>query len=210
MSTNSERVANSRKRQKERMVYVMGGKCQICGYDKCIEALDFHHINPEEKDFQISSGNTKGWDKVCKELQKCAMLCANCHRELHANLLKDIELYSPYDEDKANEIKKKIEDLRTHKVCYCKSCGKEISSKTKTGYCADCLKKPKVKTILQSNVVRPNREELKSKIREQSFCSIGKEYNVTDNAVRKWCVKYNLPKTKKEINSYTDEEWKNI
>lgn len=51
------------------------------------------------------------------------------------------------------------------------------------------------------------REELKNLIRTTSFVEIGKMYNVTDNAIRKWCDKENLPRTKKEINSYSDEEW---
>ena len=51
------------------------------------------------------------------------------------------------------------------------------------------------------------REELKKKIRTQSFLSIGKEFGISDNAIRKWCDKFNLPRTKKEIKSYSDKEW---
>ena len=47
-------------------------------------------------------------------------------------------------------------------------------------------------------------------IRVEAFTSIAKRFGVSDNAIRKWCDKYNLPRTKKEINSYTDEEWNNI
>ena len=54
------------------------------------------------------------------------------------------------------------------------------------------------------------REELKEMIRILPFTYIGQEYQVSDNAVRKWCVKFGLPKTKKEINSYSDEEWDKI
>lgn len=54
------------------------------------------------------------------------------------------------------------------------------------------------------------RELLKSLIRTMPFTQIGKEFNVTDNAIRKWCDKYKLPRTKKEINKYTDEEWERI
>ncbi len=63
------------------------GKCQRCGYDRCIEALEFHHMDPTKKDFSISSkGYTRSWKRVQKELDKCVMLCANCHRETHAEL----------------------------------------------------------------------------------------------------------------------------
>jgi len=46
--------------------------------------LEFHHINKDEKDFAIGSGNTKSWSDIKKELDKCVLLCANCHREVHS------------------------------------------------------------------------------------------------------------------------------
>mgnify|MGYP000644676537 CR=1 FL=1 len=68
---------------KQKAVEYLGGKCSICGYNKCNRALDFHHINPEEKDNTISSLYNYSWDNIKKELDKCILLCANCHRELH-------------------------------------------------------------------------------------------------------------------------------
>lgn len=62
----------------------------------------------------------------------------------------------------------------------------------------------------QQRVSRPSREELKKEIRENSFVALGREYGVSDNAIRKWCVRLNLPKTKKEINSFSNEEWQVI
>jgi len=62
-----------------------GGKCIVCGYNKCTWALEFHHIDPKEKEFSISDkGYTRSWDKVKIELDKCVLLCANCHREVEA------------------------------------------------------------------------------------------------------------------------------
>ena len=81
-------VKNSRERLKKRMVYVMGDKCQCCGYDKCISALEFHHINPEEKKFTFSANTNRGWATVVPELKKCVLVCANCHREIHSGLIK--------------------------------------------------------------------------------------------------------------------------
>ena len=61
-----------------------GGKCAKCGYDKCQRALSFHHINPKEKDFDLSSkGLTRSWERIKKEIDKCVLLCANCHMEVH-------------------------------------------------------------------------------------------------------------------------------
>ena len=64
-----------------------GGRCQICGYNRCMEAMEFHHFSSSGKDFGISEkGYTRSWEKVKEELDKCVMLCANCHREVHTGL----------------------------------------------------------------------------------------------------------------------------
>lgn len=81
----------------------------------------------------------------------------------------------------------------------CCDCGIKILSTSIR--CSDCNKKANKKVLPLS------REELKQLIRTTSFLQIGKNFNVSDNAIRKWCKKVNLPSTKKEINSYSDEEW---
>ena len=76
-----------RKKIREMAVEHKGGKCEICGYDRCIDALEFHHNDHSDKKFGISAkGYTRSWKSVVEELDKCVMLCANCHRELHARL----------------------------------------------------------------------------------------------------------------------------
>jgi hypothetical protein len=80
-------VINWKKDKKKKLIEYKGGKCQICGYNKCEQALDFHHINPKEKDFDISS-NSYSFDKMKKEADKCALLCATCHREVHTGIVK--------------------------------------------------------------------------------------------------------------------------
>lgn len=62
-----------------------GGKCIKCGYDKCIKALEFHHLDPSKKDFTISNDHFKLLDAV-NESKKCVLICSNCHKELHDNL----------------------------------------------------------------------------------------------------------------------------
>ena len=80
-------VSKRRKKLREMAIEYKGGKCAICGYDSCIEALEFHHKDVNGKDFGISkSGITRSWEKIKAEIDKCALVCANCHRELHANL----------------------------------------------------------------------------------------------------------------------------
>lgn len=83
-----EAVQRRRDKVKQLAVEYKGGKCAICGYDKYIGALDFHHLDPEQKDFGISSkGYTRGIETVKRELDKCILVCANCHREIHAGLI---------------------------------------------------------------------------------------------------------------------------
>ena len=63
----------------------LGGRCIKCGYDKCLKALEFHHLDPSKKDFTISNDHFKLKEAV-EEVKKCILICSNCHKELHDNL----------------------------------------------------------------------------------------------------------------------------
>lgn len=78
-------------KMKERCVEYKGGQCNNCGYNKSLRALVFHHVNPSKKEFGIAS-NYRGWDKTKKELDKCVLLCSNCHMEEHD--VKNTEWYT--------------------------------------------------------------------------------------------------------------------
>lgn len=82
-------AATQKRRDKVKIMAIeyKGGACEKCGYNKCIGALEFHHLDPTQKDFSIGSkGYTRAWEKVQVELDKCIMVCANCHREIHEEL----------------------------------------------------------------------------------------------------------------------------
>ena len=82
-------VSERRKRTKEMALEYLGGKCALCGYSRCKGALHFHHTIADDKGFGISEkGITRAWDKVKKELEKCVLVCANCHREIHDGLVQ--------------------------------------------------------------------------------------------------------------------------
>ncbi len=72
-----------RKEIKQRCVDYLGGKCKECGYNECLAALDFHHIDPNTKEFSIAQIRTNTWETIKEELDKCIVLCANHHRKLH-------------------------------------------------------------------------------------------------------------------------------
>lgn len=80
--TDSKAVINWRKRVKSKLVEYKGGCCEKCGYNKSEQALQFHHMNPNEKDFNIS-GRSYSLERMKKEVDKCIMVCANCHIEIH-------------------------------------------------------------------------------------------------------------------------------
>jgi hypothetical protein len=72
-------------RKKIKAIAYKGGACESCGYNKYIGALDFHHKNPLLKEFLLAgTGISKKWDTLVIELDKCSLLCRNCHLELHA------------------------------------------------------------------------------------------------------------------------------
>jgi len=86
--TNNKSVASYRRNMKTKAIEYKGGRCMVCGYNKCEGVLSFHHLNPKEKDFKISSGNTVSWERLKPELDKCVMLCMNCHTEVHAGMIE--------------------------------------------------------------------------------------------------------------------------
>lgn len=80
-------VSKRRKKIKEMAIEYKGGKCCICGYDKCNSALDFHHTDETQKEFGLSvRGLTRSWERTRVELDKCILVCANCHREIHEKI----------------------------------------------------------------------------------------------------------------------------
>jgi hypothetical protein len=79
-------VAKRRRKIKLMAIEYKGGKCQICGYNKYPGALDLHHINGQ-KDFGIGDKRyTRSWERIKQELDKCILVCANCHREIEAGI----------------------------------------------------------------------------------------------------------------------------
>lgn len=167
-----EYVQKRRIKIKELAVAYKGGKCENpdCGYKKYVGALEFHHID-KNKEFGIASkGYTRSWEKVKKELDKCVMLCSNCHKEAEAGLL-DI-----------SKLDNKIHIENHIKINYCIDCGTKI----KFGLirCKNCHIASKRK------VIRPSFEQLKEEINKFGYCAIGRKYNVSSTSIRKWVIFY--------------------
>lgn len=131
----------------------------------------------------------KDGDRLNNELNNLQVLCPNCH-SLTDNFA-----------GKATKKDKK----KKSKFSKCLRCGKEIRYRSK--YCEECIKE---KRSEKSKINSITREELKELIRTTPFTTIAKQFNVSDNAIRKWCKKYDLPYQSSVIKSYSDEEWEKI
>lgn len=203
---NSKTVMNHIKKRKNDLIKLFGSKCCICGFNAFQEALEFHHVDPNTKEFGIGASNatTKSLEKQIIEARKCILVCSNCHKGIHYGQINPPEDWqSLFQEDVAKQLLDELEIIKHGQKHFCKRCGKEISTADAT-YCREC------KSFLERKVERPSREELKSLIREKSFTQIGEIYGVTDNAIRKWCDAEGLPRKKTEINKISNKEWENI
>lgn len=143
--------------RKKWLVNLMGGQCCICGYKKNYSALEFHHINPSEKEFKLDSrrlANTKS-DIILKEAEKCMLVCSNCHQEIHHPSL-DKETV-----DKSELIKKEPLLLHKKKQATCPVCGQNFDFVRGKIYCShECMMKDK--NYPDRNEVVKKYEELKS------------------------------------------------
>lgn len=159
--------------------------CSICGQEPFWQGKDLtlilDHINGHNHD---------------DRLENLRWVCPNCNQQLDTTCGKN------KTNRKHITLKGVIEPSKLK--IFCKECNKEITSQSKSGLCQECCSKSK--RVCE----RPSREELKNLIRTIPFTRIGEKFGVSDKAITKWCIAENLPSKKKDINSYSDEEWEFI
>lgn len=166
---------------KELCVEYKGGKCEKCGYDKYIGALEFHHKNPSQKKFSISDAKLKKFDDEIKtELDKCEILCANCHSESHqihnVNILQ--EKWDIY-----NKQKEYIQKATTKKNIILITCSCGNTKSKKSNQCLKCANK---------KAIERNIDEVIAKVKETNWTKAGKFFGVTDNSLRKFVKKHGI------------------
>jgi hypothetical protein len=179
--SSSSKVISWRRRTKTRMVESMGGSCQICGYNKCQGALEFHHINPFEKTISFGKvrANAVKWDIICDELKKCILLCSNCHKEVESGLIGLPQTYKQFDESFRDY--KLLEGTHIEQECAeCKNLFRTLPS-SKQKYCSQSCSKKHFR-----KVQRPSRQTLLNELKTMSYVAVGRKYGVSDNAIRKW------------------------
>ena len=163
--SKTQDIDNNRKRIKIALVKAFGDHCQLCGKSYPNSVYEFHHLNPDDKEFNLgSSSTTRSRESYVNEANKCCMLCANCHRLVEYEI-DDVILVANFNESIYwGTLHSLIKTQNTQK-----------SKKEKRTY--------------------PSKEELYAKLIQYNgnFCKTARDYGVSDNAIRKWCKKLNLP-----------------
>lgn len=165
----------SQRRKKLFAIEQFGGKCQVCGYDKCINALQFHHVDPNTKQYEPTYVIMRmSWENAFKELKKCILVCSNCHAEIH---YQDLDI-------NPTQLAAKIH-IKTCERCNNNFETKDIERKHCSVGC---------QTLSRRKVSKePNKSDLKKLIENKTpWKQIGKMYGVSDNAMRKWAKKFEL------------------
>lgn len=218
------------------LTILRGWKCEKCGRTDwegqkiplCIHHIDGNHINNQIENLQILCPNCHAQtDNYCgrnknkrppitdeqfvealrqttsirQALQKLGInYAAKYYYEKAHRLIEENNIIQKPKKEKQQETK--LQNKTKIEINHCIDCGKIIDNRSQR--CEECEHKR------QRRVEWPQRDELKNLIRTESFSSIGKKYNVSDNAIRKWCKNYNLPTKKSEIKNYSDKEWEEV
>lgn len=208
------------KKLKAKMMAVeyKGGKCEKCGYNKSLAALDFHHIDPCKKDFNIGSSIALGlsWETVKKELDKCILLCSNCHREEHnlnnnkklLTLNIDIPIFVEKEiKDKKERLSAKtIERKRQQRKNYenQKELRKEliINSKIDFSEYGWGLKLAKILGISSISAVRWIKRNMPDFYKTQCFQERLIDEKMVQNIIKRFNEVYNIGTVAKEFGLY--------
>ena len=161
---------------KQKAVQYKGNKCVKCGYDKCLAALVFHHRNPNEKEMDWRYLRKCSWNKIKEELDKCNLLCSNCHAEEH---------YEPEILNKAiqwSNNKHKCKVSGEERIC--KQCGKKFILKKSWDrfrkYCStNCCYRS------QERINWPESAELKLMVDREGYVKTGKILGISTRAIKK-------------------------
>lgn len=170
----------------------------------------YNSVNPNGYNLLVKSGgnhtvfNLYNYDElqiIIKDIQDNVITLQEIANKNNLSLRTIIRI-NQGDVHKDNSLSYPLRPVSILEPSFCIDCGKEITNGSNR--CKKC------NSIYQRRVERPSKEELKNLIRNFSFIDIGKKYSVSDNAIRKWCKNYNLPFSKREIKSYSKEEWEII
>lgn len=183
-------VSEARRRTKAKAVEYKGGKCEVCGYSKSQAAMDFHHVDPTQKDLAIGSGNPRQWEVIRVELDKCRLLCSNCHREEHDRLRQE------HRTEQARAAREEVSERKDQEQRSCTRCGELVgvtpsrimASLTGALYCGlACFRASRETTGW------PGDDVLRGLVWQVPVQQIGRQLGVSASAVKKRCRVRGIP-----------------
>jgi len=159
------------------LVKYAGGKCQVCGYDRWHGNLAFHHVSQDGKDTNLADmlRNAKSWHIILEEVDKCILVCHNCHGEIHGGLIEspEVDLIDRAIKFKLYEDSRPIP--KSHILKYCPLCGGRIRHDQK--HCKDCKSKAQEKIAWPDNLIEM--------VQQSSKLAVSKVLGVSDKAIAK-------------------------
>lgn len=189
-------------------------KCELCGISEWLGKpvkLQLHHIdgnhdNNELSNLQILCPNCHSMTDNfgvynSKRAKEPTLVCSECDIKISSHSKSGLCVSCSHKHKRENAKTKYINRVKI--ICPC--CKTNLMNSTST-MCESCYNKKRIEKLY--NII--SQDNLKELIRSTSFTQIGDMYNVSDNTIRKWCDKYNLPRKVSEIQKYTEEEWINI
>lgn len=179
-------VSETRRKLKAKAVAYLGGKCVNCGYSKSNSALEFHHLDPNEKDMNIS-GKVMSWSKLTAELDKCVLLCSNCHKEAH-DKLRQAHLESQKDLARSG-----VRERKPRIVLNCPVCGNEFfitpsayNRRSGNHYCKNSC-------AIQGRSSIPSRDELIVLLESHTIKELAANLGVDPSTLSRKCRKLGIP-----------------
>ena len=192
-------VSEARRKMKQRAVAYKGGKCERCGYDKSYAALEFHHRDPAQKDFSLASKHYRRWERVVVELDKCMLLCSNCHAEEHASLRQ--KRLSEQARQARLEVPSRVflgDDSQPRQdkgiARTCPQCGKPFRvTPCRLAASPDPCRSETCAALRQQKADWPGDERLAKLVWEHPVREIASALGVSDVAVKKHCARRGIP-----------------
>ena len=161
--------------RKLKAIAYKGGQCQSCGYNKCYSALEFHHRDPSTKEFDWFRLKNRAWSTIVAELNKCDLLCSNCHREKHS----DDQLMV----DATKWLESHSRPPRGYQHGTCPQCNQPFERTRKTRFNIHCSAECRLRSFRK--VDYPPDDEFIKMVNDTSKVSVAKVFGVSEAAIRK-------------------------
>lgn len=187
----------TRLRRRELIILMHGNRCRMCGYTRCKDALEFHHINPDEKEETLSyMYGHSSFRKILAESIKCILVCATCHKEIHCGFVDPLEVY-PYpilSREEAVPLLSAEAKYFIHPVQEreCLVCGSLFHPKrSNQRFCSPACGREGISRF------QIDKDTLQDMIQTTSYEQIGRSFGVTGRAIKNRCDKLGIVREKR-------------